>query len=481
MKINKILITMISLIVILFITLGATLSTTGDADKFIFIKSKVPDKFKRYLKENISYLKAKELERYLQTLKSENININKKRISTWRDLSENHMKNMNLSLEKTDEQIIIATNKVQYDLKKFKIPFFDLSYYDWEQKPIGYLEQTSKKVFFVTGNGVFLSYDKEYLNNDQIPINIIETNLKKIILDENFFNIDRISVKDLLIKDEYIYLSYTREQKLDCYNTSIIRSKISEKFLEFKDFFVYEDCVPTSYQEWNAHQTGGTMFSSPDIKDIFFSIGEFRDRKRAQEKNSIFGKVVKIDISSKNYKIVSMGHRNVQGLFYDEDNKILIMSEHGPRGGDELNINYDIENEVENYGWPISSYGVHYNNKYPRLEAPLKKSHSEHGFLEPIKYWSKSIGIGRVKKIPSNFNDNFSNNSFLLGSMGWLPKQGHQTLYQLDFDNDLEKIIKENKIVINERIRDFDFDEKNKTIYLVLENSPAIATLKIKD
>ena len=223
------------------------------------------------------------------------------------------------------------------------------------------------------------------------------------------------------------------------------------------------------------------MFSSPDMKDIFFSIGEFRDRKRAQEKNSIFGKVVKIDIISKNYKIVSMGHRNVQGLFYDEDNKMLIMSEHGPRGGDELNINYDIENEVENYGWPISSYGVHYNNKYPRLEAPLKKSHSEHGFLEPIKYWPKSIGIGRIKKIPSNFNDNFSKNSFLLGSMGWLPKQGHKTLYQLDFDNNLEKIIKENKIVINERIRDFDFDEKNKIIYLVLENSPAIATLQIKD
>ena len=49
-----------------------------------------------------------------------------------------------------------------------------------------------------------------------------------------------------------------------------------------------------------------------------------------------------------------MGHRNVQGLYYEESKKVLIMSEHGPRGGDELNINYDIENKVENYGWPIA-------------------------------------------------------------------------------------------------------------------------------
>ena len=64
--------------------------------------------------------------------------------------------------------------------------------------------------------------------------------------------------------------------------------------------------------------------------------------------------------------------------------------------------------------------------------------------------------------------------------MGWLPKQGHRTLYHLVFDDNFKNIVKENRIVINERIRDIDFDEQNKVVYLVLENSPAIAILKFK-
>ena len=77
-----------------------------------------------------------------------------------------------------------------------------------------WISRANKWKVFVTGNGVFMSYDKKKINSDEIPLNLIETNLKEIIPDQNFFNIDRISVKDLLIKDEHIYLSYTREQKL---------------------------------------------------------------------------------------------------------------------------------------------------------------------------------------------------------------------------------------------------------------------------
>jgi glucose/arabinose dehydrogenase len=223
------------------------------------------------------------------------------------------------------------------------------------------------------------------------------------------------------------------------------------------------------------------MFSEEDSNNIFFSIGEFRERKWAQDKNSIFGKNISINIQNRDYKIISMGHRNVQGIFYDDENKVLIMSEHGPRGGDELNINYDIENEIENYGWPISSYGEHYNKNYPRPEAPLHKSHSKYGFIEPIKYWPLSIGVGRVKKVPENFSQKLIGNSFFVASMGWLPRQGHETLYHLVFNEVFNKITEENKILINERIRDIDFDEENKLVYLVLENSPSIAILKIKE
>ena len=161
MKKNKLKIIIIFSITALLVLFLLVINSTGDADKFSFIKSKVPDNFKIYLKENISYFKAKELEKQFKKLKNENIKINKKRVSNWRNLSENHMRYMDLYLKVIDQKNITSTDNKKYSLKKFKIPFFDLDYYEWEQKPIGYLEQTNEKVFFVTGNGVFMSYDKK--------------------------------------------------------------------------------------------------------------------------------------------------------------------------------------------------------------------------------------------------------------------------------------------------------------------------------
>ena len=63
-------------------------------------------------------------------------------------------------------------------------------------------------------------------------------------------------------------------------------------------------------------------------------------------------------------------------------------------------------NKVENFGWPISSYGEHYHSKKNSkryIEAPLHKSHSQYGFKEPIKYFKKSIGISEIVKVNNNF------------------------------------------------------------------------------
>ena len=476
---NLIIFSILILCIVSFLFL--VINSVGDADKFTSVKNLVPDGFKRYLKKNISYFKAKNYEKDLVKLESQLIHINKKRVSNWRIISETYMDDMDLYLKESGTEKILSTNNITYNLEKYTIPFFNLNYYEWEQKPIGYIEQDEKNIFFITGNGIIFYINKNNLNSENKSIKKIKTNLNEVIQDQDFFNIDRISTKDFLVKDGYMYLSYTREEKKDCYNTAIIRSKLNLNYLKFTDFFVYDDCVHQSYQEWNAHQVGGTMFSNPGSNTIFFSIGEFRDRKLAQEKDSIFGKNIAINIERKDYKVISMGHRNVQGIYYDENSKVMLMTEHGPRGGDELNINFDIENTVENYGWPISSYGEHYNKKYPRAEAPLHKSHIKYGFLEPLKYWPISVGIGRVKKVPENFSKKLSRNSFFVASMGWLPNQGHETLYHLVFDEGFNKITDENTILINERIRDLDFDEKNNLAYLVLENSPAIAILKINN
>ena len=64
----------------------------------------------------------------------------------------------------------------------------------------------------------------------------------------------------------------------------------------------------------------------------------------------------------------------------------------------------------KNYGWPISSYGVHYDGKQ-RKNAPLHKSHSDYGFEEPLKYWTPGIGISQLTKSIENGNE------YLISSM----------------------------------------------------------------
>ena len=96
-------------------------------------------------------------------------------------------------------------------------------------------------------------------------------------------------------------------------------------------------------------------------EDFFISTGYFTPNINSginpfpQDYNSSFGKILKINDTSIR-TIFSVGHRNPQGLFlYDDD--YIISSEHGPKGGDEINlILYN-----KNYGWPCKTFGTLYS------------------------------------------------------------------------------------------------------------------------
>ena len=97
---------------------------------------------------------------------------------------------------------------------------------------------------------------------------------------------------------------------------------------------------------------------------ILFSTGDFRNRPLAQKLENQYGKILKIDIDTKIGEIVSYGHRNPQGLHYSKKYDFIISTEHGPKGGDEININHKPFLKIKNFGWPISSYGEHYKKNY---------------------------------------------------------------------------------------------------------------------
>ena len=294
----------------------------------------------------------------------------------------------------------------------------------------------------------------------------------------------KYGIKDLYILDNYIYVSYIKKVAKDCFNTSILRAEMNYERLLFNDYFSPTECIKSSIKWFQPHSSGGRMYKFKD--KIIFSTGEFLDRSKAQDINSVFGKILMLDPNQKDknsFEVVSMGHRNVQGLFFDEINSKIISSEHGPKGGDEININ-DLKNDVNNYGWPISSYGEHYgfterdDNQDIYKVAPLKKSHKQFGFIEPLKYFVPSIGISQLVKVDEDIVMGDNKKLLIFGALGNNPSEGDMSIHFLFTDKNYNNIYDHDFFEINNRIRDMIVLNKNK-ILLTLESTGTLGLLTL--
>jgi len=144
--------------------------------------------------------------------------------------------------------------------------------------------------------------------------------------------------------------------------------------------------------------TSGVHFGSRIIFDnagyLYFSTGERGTKDNAQNLSNDMGKIHRLhddgripsdnpfaDNPAAKPSIWSYGHRNVQGMAYDSMNDIIYATEHGPRGGDELNI---VE-KGKNYGWPVITYGIDYSG------AIISELTEKEGMEQPIHYWTPSI------------------------------------------------------------------------------------------
>lgn len=132
---------------------------------------------------------------------------------------------------------------------------------------------------------------------------------------------------------------------------------------------------------------GGRMALLPD-QSILLTLGDgFDYREQAQNPANHLGKIVRLNIDGKALpdnpfindagsaaEIYTLGHRNVQGIVYDPESQFVYSHEHGPKGGDELNVLI----AGQNYGWPVATYGVDYTGarvspytEFPGMQAPL--------------------------------------------------------------------------------------------------------------
>ena len=332
----------------------------------------------------------------------------------------------------------------------------------------GYLDLHENKLFLISATGL-IGYSNN-LYGDSIIFNQINNNINDFLSLDEINKGNWFSVKDLLVVNNNIYVSFTNEQKNNCWNTSVIVAKLNFEYLKFSNFFEPKYCVKSKNnydKEFNAHQSGGKLFKYDD-DNIILTMGDYRLRKLAQDINSTFGKILKLNSKSKRYEILSLGHRNPQGLYYNLDKDYVISTEHGPHGGDEINLNLNTK-IVKNFGWAISSYGEHYGgkesyeNKSKYKKYPLHKSHKDYNFIEPIKYFVPSIGISQLVQIKQN--------KFLLSSL----KDESIYTFALNEKNELTEF---KRIEIGERIRDMVYDSEKKEVVLFLENTASIGILK---
>lgn len=185
-----------------------------------------------------------------------------------------------------------------------------------------------------------------------------------------------------------IYLSYACGT-MEANHTCLARGELGEQGLDnVREIFRVQPA-----KEGNAHY-GGRMAWLPD-DTLVLTLGDgFDYREDAQRRENHLGSIVRLNpdgtvpednpyAGSDAYReeIYSYGHRNVQGLVYDHEQDRLIAHEHGPRGGDEINL----IRPGANYGWPITTHGLDYTGA---LVSPFEE---REGIEPPLLHWTPSI------------------------------------------------------------------------------------------
>ena len=443
-----------------------TIFLIGD-DKSHNIKKLISNEHKQIIKKyffpyKLISIQQKELQfqkKKVQRLTEENRNL--------KVVLELNYKKGGRYIRTSESNIKLSNNK---NLKKYKLLegfYSDIYKYDTKS---GYIDFSENREFILSSRGV-LAFGKN-LNDQEVSFKQIQNNINNFIGIKEFTKSHESSIKDLLISKGKIFVSYTEEIKEDCWNTSIIYGIINYENIKFKNFFSPKECVHSIDnidKEFALVQSGGRMVSFND-NYILLTIGDYRSRHLAQDKKSLNGKIIKINIDNSDYKIISMGHRNPQGLYFDKENDFIIETEHGPQGGDEINlieVSKASKDKILNYGWPMASAGKHYGgkrveNKKLYKKYPLYKSHSKYGFIEPLMSFVPSIAISEIVKIGKN--------EYAVSSMK------DKSLYFFELNKQRE-IINLDRLEVFERVRDLKF--KNNKLYLFMEDTASIGVISL--
>jgi glucose/arabinose dehydrogenase len=209
---------------------------------------------------------------------------------------------------------------------------------------------------------------------------------------------------------------------------------------------------------------GSRLVFGPN-KELYVTVGERSDKEprvQAQDVSSGLGKIFRIDSEGKAFdgnpfigkgnalpEIWSYGHRNMQSATLDGQGRLWTV-EHGPKGGDELNL----PKAGLNYGWPVITYGIEYSGG-----AVGDGMTSKDGMEQPVYYWDPVIGPSGMAYYDSDAIPEWKGSIII----GGLVTKG---IVVLKIEND--KVVSEGRLPLEERIRDVKVGSDG-SIYAVTE------------
>jgi glucose/arabinose dehydrogenase len=196
----------------------------------------------------------------------------------------------------------------------------------------------------------------------------------------------------------------TKPDSNECSYSILVRQKyLKSGLIEPASKIFQSDCDRSGNDTWG----GGIAFKE---NLLYLSIGEnrisyktakpftdFYTKTQLIKANTYFGKIISINLLNLNdIKIISIGHRNPTGLFFDSTSSTLFASEFGPEGGDEINVILN----GKDYGYPETSFGRIYDELNPGVKSQFPLSYAKYSkFTIPLIAYVPSINPVQLFKI----------------------------------------------------------------------------------
>ncbi len=264
--------------------------------------------------------------------------------------------------------------------------------------------------------------------------------------------------------DRYVYLSYA-EADGGKSGTAVGRGRLSADGSALEDFRVLFRQEPKLSS--GLHYGSRLVFDGKGY--LYISLGENNQRSTAQDLDKLQGKVVRLKADGSvppdnpfvgragaRPEIWSYGHRNPQGMALNPRTGQLWENEHGPRGGDEINL----IQPGRNYGWPLATHGINYSGQ----PIPEAKGTDLPGMEPPLYWWPKSPAISGMAFYDA---DRFPawRNSLFIGALA------NQNLIRLTLDGD--RVAAQEWLLVDrkQRIRDVR-QGPDGYVYVLTDASP---------